>query len=72
MSKTTALRTVYYTVLTQMTATATALLASGTTDAQTAVLVAGGLGVAAGEIGLRLFGRDDDADGPPALVASTA
>ena len=72
MSKTTALRAVYYTVLTQMTATATALIASGTTDAQTAVLVAGGLGAVAGEIGLRLFGRDDDAAGPPALGVATA
>lgn len=70
MSKITALRAVYYAVLTQMTGTATALITSGTTDAQTAVFVAGGLGVVAGEVGLRLFGRNDDTSGPTAVVAA--
>lgn len=64
MSRSNSLRAAYYAVLAQMTVTATGLIASGIAEPQTAVFVACGLGVAAGEVGLRLFGPTTPT-GPP-------
>jgi len=55
-------------ILAQMAAVAGGLTLAGA-DPHTAVLVAGGVGVVACEVAVRLFGRGDDGSGGDMVVA---